>query len=68
MSINDIRSTGASLFQPVLYHDVHNSVSKSLGLASCLFKGMGNSINYILWLSGIHIVSSELDKQKCNCC
>ena len=31
MSINDVKSTGTSLFQPVLYHDVHNSVSKYLG-------------------------------------
>ena len=31
MNTNDIKSTGASLFQPVLFHGVHSSVSKYLG-------------------------------------
>ena len=31
MSTNDVKSTGASLFQPAQYNDVHSSVSKYLG-------------------------------------
>ena len=68
MSTNDVKSTGASLFQPILYHDVHNSVSKYLGFASHIFKELVYSINYGHWLSGVHIVSAGLDKLKCNCC
>ena len=68
MIINDVKSTGTSLFQLVLYHYVHSSVNKYLGFASCLFKEMVYSIYYFLWLSGVHILSAELDKLKCNCC
>ena len=67
ISANDVKSTGASLFQLALYHGVHTSLSKYLGLASCLFKEMVYPINYVLWLSGIHTVSAWLDKLKCNC-
>ena len=66
MSTNDVNLTG-SLFQLVLYH-VHSSVSTYLGLALFLFKEMVNSIIYILWLSGLYIVSTELAQLKCNCC
>ena len=64
MRSNDIKPTGAFLFQLVLSHDVHGSLHKYLGLASCLFKEIIYSICYALWLSGVHTVSAEPDKLK----
>ena len=64
-STNDVKSTGASLFQLELYHDVHSSLSK-YHLASCLFKEMVYGMNYVLWLSGVDIVAAKLNNLKCN--
>ena len=38
MSTNDIKLSGASLFQSGWYHDVHSSVNKYLKLALYLFR------------------------------